>query len=328
MRSRDLSKALAVAVIIGAVVLASTLVFRDADPPPSSKPAPAPSPSPADELPAPARAPIQLPSPEPPGVIDETAEVSVDVDGFLAWAAVDLTTGVRVASDNAAQTNSTESMIKAWIVADYLRRIAADGEQPSQGQLEDASRAIRDSHNGTTERMYVAGGRDAVVARMIDVCELTDTYTPPGDEGWWSRTEMSARDAVRLGQCILDGRAAGDEWTDWLLEEMRQVRGSTHPRDQRPSENFEGGRWGIIDGLPAETSADEVSIKNGWTRIGRTNSWHLNCLAMTDEWVMAVLMRYPADYPLDYGAERCAAVARQLLKDPPPEPGRLATEAL
>jgi hypothetical protein len=240
------------------------------------------------------------PSPEP--------LVTVEVEGFFAWAMRDRTRDEVLQSANARETSSTESMIKAWIVADYLRRT----QNPNRRDLADASRAIRDSHNGATERLYLIGGRDRVVRRMIEICELRDTYIPNGGSGWWSRTEMSAADAVRLGECVVNGAAAGPEWTDWLLEEMRQVRGTTAPEDQRP--DFEGGRWGIIDGLP-EPVADQVSIKNGWTRIGHDNSWHVNCLGITEQWVLAVMMRYPARSSLDYGAERCAEVARQLITD-------------
>jgi hypothetical protein len=256
--------------------------------------------------------PVKLAAPDPEGLLDPRVEVDVEVDGFLAWAALDRRTGQLAASPNATETSSTESMIKVWIVADHLRRTAAADDQPSEAALLDARRAIRDSHNGAAERLYVAGGRDAVVERMIDRCGLEDTYV--GDSGWWSRTEISALDAVRLGECVADGTAAGPEWTGWLLEEMRNVRGSTDPADQRLAENFEGGRWGIIDGLPDEV-AGTVAIKNGWTRIGRTGSWHLACLAVAEDWVMAVLMRYPAEYSLDYGAQRCAAVGDQLIGD-------------
>lgn len=269
--------------------------------------------------------PTAQPSPtEPPHSLPDhasepTPKVSVPIDGFLSWAYLDRHTGQTQESANSNQTSSTESMIKVWIVADHLRLASADGGQPSAQSLEDASLAIRDSHNGTTERLYRHNGADAVTERMIDICGLTDTYIPDHGRGWWSRTEMSARDAVRLGECIADGRAAGPEWTDWLLEEMRHVRGSTDPSDQRPEEGFEGGRWGIIDALP-EDEATQVSIKNGWTRIGYDNSWHLTCLAITDDWVLAVVMRYPAERSLDYGAQRCAKVAEQVLPAPEPDP--------
>lgn len=246
-------------------------------------------------------------------------EVTVEVDGFLAWALRDRITGDTVASANATETSSTESMIKTWLVADRLRRIAERGREPGSEVLRDARLAIRDSHNAAAQRLYVAGGQDAVVRRMIKICGLADTHIPEGSSGWWSRTEMSAIDAVRLGACLADGTAAGPEWTDWLLEQMRNVRGTTAAKDQRTAENFEGGRWGIIHGLPPHL-AEQAAIKNGWTRIGRDSSWHLNCLAITDGWVMAVMMRYPAEYPLDYGAQRCAHVARQLVRDDSPLP--------
>jgi hypothetical protein len=265
----------------------------------------------ADERqPAPARGNAARLADRPAPTPDLSATVSVDIDGFLTWAVRDRTTGqVASAGDG---INSTESMIKVWVVADHLRRMTESGEIPSREDLTDARLAIRDSNNQTTQRLYAAGGYDEVVERMIDQCGLTDTEVVPD---WWSRTMISAEDAVRLGECVADGTAAGPQWTGWLLEQMRQVRGTTADKDQRADEGFEGGRWGIIDGLPPSVR-DEVAIKNGWTRIGDTDSWHLNCLAVTDDWVLAVLMRYPAEYSLDYGADRCASVASQLFGTP------------
>ncbi len=261
--------------------------------------------------------PQPLPQTEPPTgpgepTLNLGAQVSVEIDGFLTWAALDRATGALVSSSE--RTSTTESMIKPWIVADHLRRAAEDGREPTEEELDHARRAIRYSDNLTTEALYLANGADAVVRRMIDMCGLTDTEVFPG---WWSRTEMTAADAVRMGECLADGTAAGPEWTDWVLEEMRHVEGTTAPEDQRPDAGFEGGRWGIIDGLPPMIPKAEVAIKNGWTRVGATNSWHLACLAIHEDWVLAVLMRYPADFSLDYGAERCAQVAEQLFTFPP-----------
>jgi hypothetical protein len=244
--------------------------------------------------------------------------VEVDIDGFLAWALLDRNTGEISGSRNYARTSTTQSMIKVWIVADFLRRTADRGAEPGDGDLDAARAAIRDSEDNATMSLYLRGGGDAVVARMIDICGLTETSIYPG---WWSRTQISARDAVRLGDCVAGGAAAGPEWTDWVLAEMRKVRGSTKPADQPY-----GGRWGIIDGLPEQLVDDGgVAIKNGWTRIGADNSWHLNCLAVGDSWVLAVLMRYPAERSLDYGAVRCAEVASQLVVPPLPvgSPSRL-----
>lgn len=303
MHPRVILAAVLASLVVGGTVAVSALLAgdpgrgalvkpnRDADPRPAAAPAPTDAP------------------------VQPTVDVTVEIDGFLSWAMLDRANGTTHTSPNATETSSTESMIKVWLVADHLRQVAERGARPEDRDLRDAQLAIRDSHNAAAQRLYVAGGQDAMVERMIEICGLTETFIPEGGSGWWSRTQMSAVDATRLGQCVADGAAAGPDWTDWLLAEMRTVRGSTADADQRPDENFEGGRWGIIDGLPEPVVARGVAIKNGWTRIGADSSWHLNCLAITDEWVMAVMMRYPAEYSLDYGAQRCASVATQLTAD-------------
>ncbi|MEJ3748296.1 hypothetical protein WEI85_34050 [Actinomycetes bacterium KLBMP 9797] len=299
MRPRVIMLLTIAAIVLGGFVLVPAAYARldrgdgaapEATPAPSTK-AITPSPSVTSRLTL-AAGPVQVP-----------------VDGFLSWALLDRATGQIEGSDNIAATNSTESMIKIWLVSDYLRRVAERGEQPSAARLAQARRAIRDSDDDAAQSLYVAGGGDPVVRRMISVCRLTDTKI--GRSGWWSYTQISARDAVRLGDCVKNGTAAGSMWTDWVLKEMSQVRGSAAARDQH--ERSGGGRWGIIDGLPEEIVRQGVGIKNGWTRIGADGKWHLNCLAVADDWVLAVLMRYPIDHGLDYGADTCASVARQLV---------------
>ena len=246
--------------------------------------------------------------------------VRVKVDGFLTWALLDRRTGDITGSPNIRATNSTESMIKVWIVADFLRRSADRDIEPSRQRLAQGRTAIRDSDDGAAQSLYVAGGRDAVVSRMIRMCRLTDTKIAGprglGDRGWWSYTRMSARDAVRLGECVKNGTAAGSRWTKWVLDQMSKVRGTTAPEDQQARRG--GGRWGIIDGLPkAITDREPIAIKNGWTLINADGQWHLNCLAVADEWVLAVLMRYPGARGLDYGAGVCRTVAAQLVTPQP-----------
>jgi hypothetical protein len=204
-------------------------------------------------------------------------------------------------------------MIKIWLVSDYLRRTAEKRSKPSAERLKQASVAIRDSNDNAAQSLYAAGGRNSVVKRMIKICKLTDTKIY---SGWWSRTRISARDAVRLGACVADGRAAGPQWTKWVLAEMRSVRGTTAKRDQKLKSG--GGRWGIIDGLPPEIIEQGVGIKNGWTAIGSDGTWHVNCLAVGNDWVLAVLMRYPVRRGLEYGAGVCKQVTAQLVFQPEP----------
>jgi len=227
--------------------------------------------------------------------------VNVNFQGeFLGWALRE-SNGV-LTGDNMTATSSTESMIKTWLVADFLRT-----HKPTERDLDRASEAIRWSDDDDAQALYNANGGNKSIERMIKMCGLNDTTVY---DGWWSRTQMSPRDAVALGDCLANGTAAGPTWTPWLINEMRSVEGTTAPGDQK--ERRGGGRWGIVDGVPASIS-ETVAIKNGWTSIGADGNWHLNCLAFTDHWTMSIMMRYPSSLGLDYGAGVCRNIATQLL---------------
>jgi hypothetical protein len=231
--------------------------------------------------------------------------IKVPDTDFFGWALLDRRTGDITGSDNMSTgTNSTESMIKVWIVADYLRQLPA-GSTPDDGTLDELAAAIIHSDDNAAEKYYQLGGGDAVVQRMIDMCGLTDTTIYPG---WWSRTQMTPQDAVRLGECVADKTAAGKTWTPWVLQQMRSVQGGVD--DQQDTTG--GGYWGIVDGLPASL-ADGLAIKNGWTAIGDDGDWHVNNLAISNDWVLVVMVRYPIDEGLGYGADICSSVAHQLL---------------
>ncbi|MER7455575.1 hypothetical protein [Micromonospora sp. NPDC126480] len=257
------------------------------------------------------------PTPPPPPTL-AAAPVSVAFKGdFFSWALMDRGTGTVSGAKNLSATSSTESMIKAWFAADYLRQLG--DKAPSAAMRKNITTAIRDSNDDAANALYGAVGRAATIKRMIGTCGLTDTRpgTVPGYVGWWSFTQMSPRDAVRLGDCIADGKAAGPKWTGYLLDEMSKVRGTTAAKDQKQRSG--GGRWGIIDGLPESIiSQGPVAMKNGWTPLNYDGNWHVNCLAVTDKWSLAVMLRYPQRSGLDYGAQVCASVAAQLVT---PQPG-------
>lgn len=300
MPQRMMISAAVAAVVVGALLLVPSAMAQlgDGDSTPAAHSSSASAPASPSSSPS--------PSPRPPALA--VRPVAAPVGGFLSWALLDRSTGKIGGSANIAASSSTESMIKVWIVADYLRRVDAKGVPPSKERLVQASVAIRDSDDNAAQSLYLAGGRDAVVERMIKMCGLTDSRVYPG---WWSRTRISARDAVRMGNCIASGKAAGPKWTKWVLAEMAKVRGTTAPEDQQAESG--GGRWGIIDGLPKEIVVRGVSIKNGWTLVGADGMWHVNCLAITADQVLAVLTRYPGSKGLRYGADLCKSVTRQLV---------------
>ncbi|RKN48367.1 hypothetical protein [Micromonospora endolithica] len=262
---------------------------------------------------------VAAPAPKaPPPPTLAAGTVSVNFKGeFFSWALMDRATGTISGSKNMASTSSTESMIKSWFAADYLRLLG--GKPIPAAMKKNITTAIRDSDDDAANRLYAAVGRAATVKRMISICGLTDTKpgNVPGYVGWWSFTRMSPRDAVRLGDCIGDGKAAGPKWTTYLLDEMSKVRGTTAAKDQKLRSG--GGRWGIVDGLPASITAQgPVSIKNGWTPLNYDGNWHVNCLAVTEKWSLAVMLRYPQKSGLTYGSQVCASVASQLVT---PQPG-------
>jgi hypothetical protein len=229
--------------------------------------------------------------------------------GFFGWAFLDRSTGAITGSANMATgTNTTESMVKAWIAADYLRTLDQQGKTPTSAALSDLTLMIINSNDDLAQKYYVIGGEDADIARMIKICGLTNTniYST-----WWSKTTMTPQDAVRYGNCVADGVAAGPKWTQWLLDTMKHVQGAAN---YQPSVQVQGGRWGIIDGLPANLVPD-TSIKNGWTYWG--DGWHANCLAINPAWVLNVMVRVQGD-PIvpSVPASVCQSVAQQLTITP------------
>jgi hypothetical protein len=206
-------------------------------------------------------------------------------------------------------------MIKVWITADYLRHQAMSGASPSAATLGELTRMIVNSDDAMASKYFKIDGGDAAITELVSVCGLKGTKI--GMPGTWSYTSMSPADAVRLGQCIAAGAAAGPTWTRWLLTAMHNVTGGV--ADQRAGTG--GGRWGIIDGLPPEL-ATGTSIKNGWEAQGYDHNWHVNCLAVHADWVLAIQLRYPWTSPdgswqhagnLQYGADACRTVTQQLV---------------
>ncbi len=243
----------------------------------------------------------RLAAPADPASIEAPSATS-----FFGWAFLGRSNGTITRSANSATgTNSTESMVKAWITGDYLRQQDAAGRTPSDATLNELTLMIIDSNDNMAEKYYEMDGGNAVIQRMIKMCGLTHTTIYPY---WWSKTQMSPQDAVRYGLCVANGTAAGPKWTTWLLNTMKHVRGGV--ADQI-SVTQQGGRWGIIDGLPANLVPD-TSIKNGWTVY--SDGWHVNCLAINPAWVLNVMVRTKTN--LQGAANVCKSDAQQLTVTP------------
>jgi hypothetical protein len=248
---------------------------------------------------APASAPASTaaaasPSPSVAGpLFTPTQPVTMNVKGFWSWAFYDHKADQLYGSQPNV-TSDTASMAKAWVAADWLRRQAESNKQPAQAALTELSRMIRDSETENTFKYHVQNGNLNSIKRMITLCGLTETK---GTQNSWSLTQMSARDVARLAKCIGDGRAAGPKWTEWLLNEMRNVRGP--------------GRFGPIEVLPADVQKT-TAIKNGW--LARDDGkWHIACMAVGDGWSIGIMANYPSSLGKDYGTKTCREVTKQLL---------------
>jgi hypothetical protein len=263
----------------------------------------------ATQQPTPSPTPSPTPPPLPPqtmAVPANAATLTAAGATFSSWAFMDRRTGIVSGSANfTSGRNTIESMIKPWIVSDYLRRLAESNTQPSQQVLNELTLMIVDSNDPMAEKYYQLGGADAVVKRLMSICQLPNLKLVSEK---WSFTEFTAQDVINYAACLTDGRAAGPTWTNWVLDTMRHVRGTV---SQQISGAVEGGRWGIIDALSPEVAA-VTSIKNGFTSY--KDGWHVNCMAINQDWIMVIMMRRYGN--LAGAAQACTTLAKAFVVAP------------
>jgi hypothetical protein len=301
LRTRRRALGATTAILVLVIVAASAGARPGADPPASviwdtaslldtATPAP-PSPAPAAG------------TPDGPDSADLPHELPPEVTGeYTGWAIMDLATGTVTGSGNADQLSTTASMIKVWLVADYLR-LAGTLPDDDPELLDDLRQIVRDSDNPLAHDLFAELGGEESIDRLVEVCDLTDAEATPL---LWSNTRLSPRDTARMGACLADGRAAGGPTrTRWLLDEMRGVNPP--------------GDFGIREAFPPDTH-DAIAVKNGWVIRDAVDEWHVNCLAVGDTWSMGVLTRYPAELGVEHGAEICRSLASTHLRTGEPQP--------
>jgi Beta-lactamase enzyme family len=252
--------------------------------------------------------PGATPTPTPrkvdPYVTARTAATKVTdgADGWASFTLLDRSTGKRIGDSRWDQLTFTESTVKAWLAADLLATRARAGTGLTAYESMRMTAMIRESDDNAAAVIWRWLGADASIEDMIRTCALQDTKVYPG---WWSKTEISARDLARLGDCIAPGKgkllspAAGAP----LMALMRSVD---------PSNAF-----GIQQVYPAGAGV-RIAVKNGWTEHGTSagTAWNVNCLGIWgtgNRWVLAVSTRYPVGDGLDYGAAVCRQVTRAVL---------------
>lgn len=210
---------------------------------------------------------------------------------WMSWSLVRTSTGERVGSANAAtgRTNS-ESAIKTWIAADTLRAAQDAGRPVTATERQLIRQTVRSSDDDATETLYRRLGRDAVFGHLRQTCEVS---VSTNRRAYWSYAQITAVDATRIMECVLR-LAPGWEGGDELVDDLRTVD--------------DDGRSGITGLLAGKTVAE----KNGWTYHSDTG-WNVNCVVAWDEYVLAVLTRFPGGRSEEYGWGVCRDVARDIL---------------
>ena len=243
------------------------------------------------------RTPTPPPDPEP--TLDplpvKATDIKIDHSGWYSWALMDTRTGAISGPADRTDLSTTASLIKSWIGADYLRRSAEQGKTPSDSRMAQVETMIRDSDNNAAQSLYEADGGAPAIKRLISMCKLKDSKV--ADDGGWSRTRVSPADITRLGACIANGTAAGPKWTDYLLTQMRAVRGT--------------GDFGMRKAFPA-AEQKQIAIKNGWVDRIAEQEYHVSCMAIGDGWVIGVMAKYDIGKGYTYGANICKQVGVQL----------------
>jgi hypothetical protein len=228
--------------------------------------------------------------------------ITAGADGFASFTLLDRVNGRRIGDPRSTQPTFSESTIKAWLAADLLHTRAAAGVQLTPYETARMTAMIRLSDDNAAEVIWRWLGADDSIEDMIEVCHLQDAKVYPD---WWSKTEISARDLARLGDCIVPGKNKFLSPTVGapLLALMRSVD---------PTNAF-----GIQQAHPAGPGV-RVAVKNGWTLHGSSEGtvWNVNCLGIwgtNNRWVLAVTTRFPATRGLDYGAGLCRQVTRAVI---------------
>jgi hypothetical protein len=209
----------------------------------------------------------------------------------VSWAVLDMKTGLFAGSENWEKPQYLMSMIKPWIAADYFNQHTL---RPTDDTLNQLASMIVDSNDQAAYKFF---GGQASWDRLIKTCGLSELVP----RSWsWSLTEMSARDAVRMGACIYLGMATTDQWTAWIVDKMQHVRGDG---DFGPRELFQ--------------DRTKVATKNGWYYW--QGKWYVNCLAVTDDWAIAILQQWPyqggtLQFGINTANPVCKSIANQVLR--------------
>lgn len=176
-------------------------------------------------------------------------------DEFTGWSlsflVVDRKTD-EIRSERGSHTQyRSASLVKLLIALDYFETRGPDVDiSPEDRALLEPM--LRSSDDQAASELWVREGWETIVERMVDRLGLTGTE-PPADRRIWGYTAISAADAVRIYQYLLE--EADPPARQFILGNLRKAtRCTTDGRDQ-------------YFGIPS-TVDEPWAVKQGWSGYG------------------------------------------------------------
>ncbi|MGP4018428.1 hypothetical protein [Saccharopolyspora sp. 5N708] len=197
-------------------------------------------------------------------------------DGMtVGYVVVDTESGETVLQFHEHDKFRSASLVKLLIAIDYLE--ALDGKEIPAEDRALLEPMLRASNDDAASALWVRGGQQAIVDRMVAKIGLVDT-APPTDEGMWGYTALSAADVARIYQYILHD--AAPEVREFMLTNLRA---HTKCADDKFDQSF-----GIPSGV-----REPGAVKQGWSGFGAAPEPGAECQDSSDPGLSARLLSSP-----------------------------------
>jgi hypothetical protein len=228
----------------------------------------------------------------PPLAVDRAWRFASAAPGLVSVAVI--RPGGEVQALRGGRRFVSASMVKAVMLAAYLRELAKDGAALDYGAAMTLEEMITYSDNDAADEIYFSLGDEpieaaarAAGARTLDV------------RGYWSETYLSARDAARFIWAV--ERIIPVRFRDFA---MRQLAGVVSYQ-----------RWGIPE---AAGTRWRVWFKGGWRTTGLGALTHQTALLRRGDRRLAIAVLTDGMPSMAAGTETIEGVARRLI--PPVSP--------
>jgi len=161
---------------------------------------------------------------------------------------------------NPRERAQTASIIKADILETLLRQAIVSHNPPDQETAGVIQGMIEDSDNDDATQLWdQVGGASGISAynKLVGM-----TQTDPNTDGYWGETTTSAADQIKLLQQLVDKHGLLEPASQrYQLGLMKSV--------------VSGQNWGVSGGVPAGVS---VALKNGWLPLSSDTDWEINSI--------------------------------------------------